>query len=85
MYIYIPTSAPVTVPIYIPLTSGDTEPYTGPMWIPILTIGIVFILLIAFWVILVKDILDWSADRVNVSLLVITTLVIIFLVVMLFL
>lgn len=83
MYTYIPT--PVPVPIYIPVTSGDTEPYTGPMWIPVLTIGIVFFLLIAFWISLVKNILDWSADRVNVTLLVITTLVIIFLVVMLFL
>ena len=83
MYKYIPT--PIPVPIYIPITSGDTEPYTGPMWIPALAIGIVFILLIAFWISLVKNILDWSADRVNVTLLVITTLVIIFLVVMLFL
>lgn len=83
MYTYIPT--PVPVPIYIPITSGDTEPYTGPMWIPMLTIGIVFALLITFWVILLKDILTWSADRVNVSLLIITTLVIIFLIVMLFL
>lgn len=83
MYTYIPT--PVPVPIYIPIASGDTEPYTGPMWVPALAIGLVFILLITFWVILVKDILDWSADRVNVSLLIITTLVIIFLVVMLFL
>ena len=83
MYTYIPT--PVPVPIYIPITSGDSEPYTGPMWIPILTIGIVFALLITFWVILVKDILDWSADRVNVTLLVITSLVIIFFGVMLLL
>lgn len=85
MYIYIPTSAPVTVPIYIPLTSGDTEPYTGPTWVPVLCIVILFTLLISFWVVLLKDILDWSADRVNVSLLVITTLVTIFFTVMLFL
>lgn len=83
MYTYIPT--PVPVPIYIPITSGDTEPYTGPMWIPVLTIGIVFALLITFWVILFKNILDWGADKVNVSLLIITSITIIFLVVMLFL
>lgn len=83
MYTYIPT--PVPVPIYIPIASGDTEPYTGPMWVPVLCIVILFTLLISFWVVLLKDILDWSADRVNVSLLVITTLVIIFFTVMLFL
>ena len=83
MYKYIPT--PIPVPIYIPITSGDTEPYTGPMWIPALAIGIVFILLIAFWVSLVKDILDLGAEKVNVSLLIVTTLVIIFFGVMLLL
>ena len=83
MYKYIPT--PIPVPIYIPITSGDTEPYTGPMWIPALAIGIVFILLIAFWVSLVKDILDLGAEKVNVYLLIVTTLVIIFFGVMLLL
>lgn len=66
-------------------TTYILTPYTGPMWITPLLVVILFTLLIAFWVRLIKDILDWGAEKVNVSLLIVTTLVIIFFGVMLLL
>ena len=85
MYTYIQTHNSVPMMIYIPISDGNSEPYTGPMWVPVLLVGIVFTILIAFWIDLLKDILDWGADKVNVTLLVITTLVIVSLVLLLIL
>lgn len=55
------------------------------MWITSLLVVILFTLLIAFWVRLIKDILDLGAETVNISLLIVTTLVIVFFGVMLLL
>ncbi len=66
-------------------TTYIPTPVPGHMWITSLLVVILFTLLIAFWVRLIKDILDWGAEKVNVSLLIVTTLVIIFFGVMLLL
>jgi len=85
MYTYIPTSTTVPVPMYIPVTSVYAQPSTGPTWLILLIVSILFIILITFWVSIVKDILEWGAELLNVSLLIIITLVIISLLLLLIL
>lgn len=72
MYTYVPT------PIYIPLISTDTQPYTGPMWIPVLIMVFFYVALVSFWVTLLRAILRGESDIDDMAIFIIVTLMLIF-------
>lgn len=67
MYTYVP------VPMYIPLTSADTQP-AGPTWLVILVVIIFYLILISFWVSLLKEILRGEGDSVSIPIFIIFTI-----------
>lgn len=49
MYTYVPLSGSRTQILYIPVSSGESTPYDGPIWLAVLLLGAMYIALLYTW------------------------------------
>lgn len=74
MYTYIPIKG--VYPIYIPIGSGASTPYDGPLWLAVLVLGLLYIILLCLWYNIYVDLIKGTTSKGDKIVFLVFTLLI---------
>lgn len=74
MYTYVPLSGSRTQILYIPVSSGESTPYDGPIWIAVLFLGALYITLLYVWYKIYVELIHRSTGKEDTVMFVVFTL-----------